>query len=66
MSEQILKLPEVKSITSLSRSSVYRLITQGSFPKQIKLSERSSGWARSDVEKWLADRIEMSRNGEAT
>jgi len=65
MSEQILKLPEVKSITSLSRSSVYRLITQGSFPKQIKLSERSSGWIKSEIEQWLADRIEMSRNGEA-
>ncbi|MEX1201267.1 MAG: AlpA family transcriptional regulator [Methylophaga sp.] len=59
---QILKLPEVKLITGLSGSSIYRAATNGSFPKPIKLGERSSGWLKSEVEKWLQDRIEASRN----
>lgn len=59
---QILKLPEVKRITGLSGSSVYRLISKSEFPKQIKLSSRSSGWIKSEVEQWLQERIEASRN----
>jgi prophage regulatory protein len=63
-SEQILKLIEVKKTTGLSSSTIYRLIAQGDFPKQIKLGERSSGWLESEVQQWLVDRITASR-GEA-
>lgn len=61
MSQQILKLSEVKLITGLSASSVYRGAANGTFPKQIKLGERSSGWIKSEVEQWLQKRIEASR-----
>lgn len=64
VSEQILKLLEVKKATGLSGSTIYRLISQGNFPKQIKLSERSSGWLKSEVEQWLDDRIKASRDSE--
>lgn len=59
---QILKLSEVKFISGLSASSVYRGAANGTFPKPIKLSERSSGWIKSEVEDWLKERIEASRN----
>lgn len=66
MQEQILKLTEVKLITGLSASSIYRGSANGTFPKQIKLGERSSGFLKSEVSQWLQDRIEASRNnGEA-
>lgn len=66
MSQQILKLSEVKLITGLSGSSIYRGAASGTFPKQIKISERSSGWLRSEVDEWLNNRIEASRNSEAS
>lgn len=62
MSQKILKLSEVKLITGLSGSSIYRGASNGTFPKQIKLSERSSGWIKSEIEQWLNERIEASRN----
>lgn len=61
MNEQILKLPEVKKITGLSGSSIYRGIARGTFPKQISLSERSSGWLRSEIDAWIMKRVEVSR-----
>ena len=64
MAQQILKLTEVKNTTGLSGSTVYRLISQGDFPKQIKLSERSSGWLESEIEQWIDERIAASREGE--
>jgi len=64
MAQQILKLPEVINTTKQSSSSIYRGAANGTFPKPIKLSERSSGWIASEVEQWLDDRIAASRTSE--
>ena len=53
----IIKLSKVKNKVPLSTASIYRLIKQGEFPKQIKLGERSSGWILEEVEQWLENRI---------
>lgn len=54
---QLLRLPEVVSRTGLGRSTVWALIAQGRFPKQVKLSARSAAWVASEVEQWAANRI---------
>jgi len=38
---KLIKLPVVIEITTLSRASIYRLIADGEFPKQVKLSTRA-------------------------
>ena len=55
--KKIIKLPEVKVITTFSRSTIYRLIDMGEFPKQIKLAERSSGWIKQEVEDYIENKI---------
>ncbi len=57
MDNQIIKLPAVIKLSALSSASIYRLIKKGEFPKQIKLSERSSGWLLSEVEQWLDSKV---------
>jgi prophage regulatory protein len=32
---------------------MYRKIDQGTFPKQVKISDRCAGWYESQVEAWL-------------
>ena len=54
--EKILKLKEVSEIVALSRSSIYELVQKGDFPRPIKMSLRSSGWLRSEIETWIASR----------
>lgn len=51
------RLPAVRSRTGLSRSEIYRLIAANRFPRQVKLSERSSAWNAAEVDAWIADRI---------
>jgi len=63
MDNQIIKLPKVVKLSSLSSASIYRLIKKGEFPKQIKLSERSSGWLLSEVEQWLEEKINKRKEG---
>ncbi|MCF6808195.1 AlpA family transcriptional regulator [Thiotrichales bacterium 19S9-12] len=55
--KNILRLPQVISVTNLSRATIYRLISQGDFPKQIKLGVRSSGWVQNEIDQWLDNRI---------
>ncbi len=62
MSEQILKMPEVIRLTGLARSTIYKLISENRFPKQIKLTSFSSGWLQSEVEAWITDRVAASRD----
>ncbi len=59
--EKILRLPEVLSTVGLSRSSLYTLIAKGDFPRQIRLSPRTSGWLQSDVEGWIERRAGVGR-----
>ena len=56
--KQIIKLPQVKELTTSSSATIYRLISKGEFPKQIKLAERSSGWLRNEIDSWLESKIQ--------
>jgi prophage regulatory protein len=58
----ILRLPEVKKSTGLSRSTIYLRIAEGTFPKPISLGGRAVGWLEAEVQEWLQRRIEASRN----
>lgn len=54
--KRILKLSEVTAIYSMSRSSIYRAMAEDDFPKPIKLTSRSIGWWREQVEEWFGNR----------
>lgn len=62
-SKTIWRLPEVISQTGLSRSTIYHKMNLDEFPQSISLGTRSVGWIANEVEQWISDRIEASRNG---
>lgn len=62
--DRILRLPDVKSRTGLSRSSIYAFIKAGKFPQHIALGERSVGWFESEIDSWVASRRRVDRNAE--
>ncbi len=59
--ERILRLPEVLATIGLSRSSLYSEIAKGQFPRQIRLSPRTSGWRLSDIEAWINERAGVAK-----
>ena len=61
MANTVLRLPFVKARTGLSRSTIYLRIAEGSFPKPVSLGDRAVGWLESEIEQWLASRVEASR-----
>jgi prophage regulatory protein len=56
-----LRLPKVKALTGLSKSSLYELIRANSFPAPVHLGARTVAWVRSEVTQWAAERISSSR-----
>ena len=61
----LIKLTAVKEITTFSAATIYRLISQGEFPKQIKLAERSSGWLLEEVYNWIDQKKDARDGGES-
>jgi prophage regulatory protein len=61
MANAILRLPAVRAKTGLSRSTLYLFMSRGEFPRAIHLGQHAVGWLESDVEAWIANRIESSR-----
>jgi prophage regulatory protein len=53
---KILRVTQVIQKTGLPRSTLYRLISEGKFPRHFKLSERTSGFLEHEVDEWLKNR----------
>ena len=58
---RFLRLPEVMARTGLSRSTIYVRLEQGRFPRPVSLGARAVGWIEAEVDEWMRERIEKSR-----
>lgn len=61
LSRRLIKMAEVRSLTTLSASEIYRRIAAGTFPKQITLGGNSVAWVAEEVNDWCNARIAESR-----
>ncbi|MGH1456041.1 MAG: AlpA family transcriptional regulator [Alphaproteobacteria bacterium] len=61
MTTKILRLPEVMSMTALSRSSIYAFMEKGVFPKSISLGARAVGWHEAEILNWITQKTKMRR-----
>jgi prophage regulatory protein len=53
--EKIIRLRTVLARTGLSRSTIYRKIDEGTFPRQVKISVHGAGWYESHINRWIVD-----------
>ena len=64
MEQRILRLPAVKLLTGLSRSTIYLRMSEGSFPKQVNLGSRAVGWISSEIDHWIEEKLVSRNRGE--
>ena len=50
---RLIRMPAVRTMTSLSRAWIYALERQGKFPKRVKISDRISAWVEAEVAQWV-------------
>ena len=51
------RLPSVLDRTGLSRSTIYKKISEGTFPQPVKLGERAVAWDAAAVTAWIGERV---------
>ena len=66
--KRLIRLSEVLSRTGFGRTSIYRKMEDGSFPRSVKLDgppkdteafdSRAEAWIEDEVEQWIESRIE--------
>ncbi|WP_299694059.1 AlpA family transcriptional regulator [uncultured Vibrio sp.] len=54
---RLIKLKEVMTLTSLARSTIYKYMSEGQFPKAVSLGCRSVAWVEEEVTDWVLERI---------
>ncbi|ARD43523.1 AlpA family transcriptional regulator [Colwellia sp. PAMC 21821] len=55
-----IKLPAVMAKTGLGKSSIYAMMAENRFPKNIKLGPRAVAWSSQLIDEWMAERIQSS------
>lgn len=61
---RIIRLSEVLVSTGLARSTVYKYVADGSFPKPVSLGDRAVGWVENEVQEWVLARIAERDRGD--
>lgn len=56
MQQTLLRRPIVEQQTGLSRSSIYAMMAEGSFPKPVRIGKRAVAWRSSEVHAWIEAR----------
>jgi prophage regulatory protein len=51
------RVNDLVPLTGLSRSTIFRLVDKGEFPKPIKLSTRIVGWEEEALLRWKEDKV---------
>jgi prophage regulatory protein len=51
--DRFLRIDRVVEKTGRSRASIYRMVADGSFPKQERIGVRAVGWRMSAVLEWM-------------
>ena len=51
--DRILRIKTVLERTGLTRSTLYRKMDAGTFPKNTRISTRCMGWRESVIAEWL-------------
>lgn len=51
---RLIRLPEVIARVGLKRSSIYRYMAEGRFPKSRSLGSRCVVWVEAEIEAWIA------------
>ena len=54
---RFIRLPDVKTITGLSRSTIYKKIAADEFPKQISVGSNQVVWVKHQIDEWCDRQI---------
>lgn len=51
---RLIRLKEVQHRVGLGRSTIYRWMAEGRFPKPVQLGGHVVAWLQEDIDEWIA------------
>lgn len=63
---KILRFPEVRVLTGLSRASIWRYERAGNFPKRRRIGAHLVGWISHEVNEWIESRPAVDTDNSAS
>ena len=62
--KRLIRLREVQHRVGLGRSTIYRWMSEGVFPKPVSLGGHAVAWIEREIEEWIESRcIEFDEDG---
>ncbi len=62
MSNRVLRIEQVLAVVPLKKSTVYKAMKAGTFPRPIRLGLKAVGWLEADIQDWINGRIAATRS----
>ncbi len=59
---RLIRLKEVIDCTGLGRSTLYKFIADGQFPRPVSLGDRAVAWVDAEVDEWILAKVEARDN----
>ncbi|MDF7660449.1 AlpA family transcriptional regulator [Erwiniaceae bacterium L1_54_6] len=53
----LIRLKDVMAKTGFKRAWIYNLMSRNEFPQSVKLGIRSVAWVESEIDEWIANKI---------
>lgn len=57
----MIRLPSVVNHVGLCKATIYKLISEGNFPRPKQLSKRAVAWHSEDIKDWINSRPEAAQ-----
>ena len=56
--DPLLRRNTVEQLVGLKKSQIYHLMSEGLFPKPVRIGKRSCAWRKSSIKNWIIERPE--------
>lgn len=56
VADRLVRLPEVRHLTGLGKSSIYEGLKAGTFPQAVRVTDYAVAWRQSEIDRWIASR----------
>jgi prophage regulatory protein len=55
----LMRLPEVEAVTRKRKGAIYLAMSQGAFPKPVRIGGRAVAWTGASIQAWI-DSLEVA------
>ena len=55
LTDRLLRRADVEARVGLARTTIYRKMSDGSFPRPVRVGAHAVRWSAAEIEEWLAE-----------